>query len=123
MPVKIHGLETFSNYLDEKLDLAQFAARELRAIPGVEILATPQLSILAFRLAPEGMDADALNELNRKFLDRINGATQRIFLSPTSLDGAFAIRICVIVFRTHLEHVQHCVDVIRQAAAELLAGQ
>ncbi|MDP7206017.1 MAG: aminotransferase class V-fold PLP-dependent enzyme, partial [Pirellulaceae bacterium] len=123
LPVKIHGLETFSNYLDEKLDLAQFAARELRQIPGVEILATPQLSILAFRLAREGLEPEALNELNRDFLDRINGATQRIFLSPTSLDGGFAIRICVIVFRTHLEQVQHCIDVIRQAAAELLAGQ
>jgi len=123
LPVKIHGLETFSNYLDEKLDLAQFAARELRAIPGVEVLATPQLSILAFRLAREGLEPEALNELNRDFLDRINGATQRIFLSPTSLDGGFAIRICVIVFRTHLEHVQHCIDVIRQAAAELVVGQ
>jgi aromatic-L-amino-acid decarboxylase len=123
LPVKIHGLGAFGNYLDEKLDLARWAVRELETIPGIEILAAPQLSILAFRLAPEGLEADALEELNREFLDRINRATQRCFLSPTSLGGAFAIRICVIVFRTHLEHVQHCIDLVRQAAAELLAGK
>jgi len=123
LPVKIHGLGAFENYLDEKLDLAQFAARELETIPGIQILAPPQLSILAFRLAPEGLDMEALNEVNREFLERINRATQRCFLSPTSLNGVFSIRICIIVFRTHLEHVQHCIDVIRQAAAELLADR
>ena len=121
LPVMIHGFGTFTKYLDEKLDLARWAAEELMKIPGIELMADPQLSILAFRLSPGGLDDDGLNKLNREFLDRINSATQRIFLSPTSLNGSFAIRICIIVFRTHLEHVQHCVDLIRQSAAELLA--
>src|SRR5262249_59966341 len=50
LPIKMHGIGVFRDNLDEKLDLAQWAAEELRKISGIEILAEPQLSITAFRL-------------------------------------------------------------------------
>ena len=57
LPVKLHGLGAFRRNLDEKLDLALHATRELKAMPGVEIVAEPQLSIVAFRLVKPGLDA------------------------------------------------------------------
>jgi aromatic-L-amino-acid decarboxylase len=104
--------------LQEKLDLARWATEELRKIVGLEIVAEPQLSIVAFRLARPGLDTEALNRLNRELLERIN-ARKRVYLSGTTLDGCFTLRICVLSFRTHLDRMQAGLEDIRTAVEEL----
>jgi aromatic-L-amino-acid decarboxylase len=117
LPLKMHGIGPFRTNLEEKLALARHAARELSAMPDIEILAEPQLSILAFRLAPAGLDGAGLDRLNRELLDRIN-AKRRIFLTGTTLRHRFAIRICVLSFRTHRDRMDQGLEDIREAAAE-----
>lgn len=114
LPLKLFGIEPFIEQLDEKLDLIAFATSELRKIPGIEIVADPQLTITAFRLVREGAD---LNALNRQLLDRIN-ARQRVMLTPTTLDGRFVIRICIVSFRTHRDRVEMALADIRDAVGE-----
>ena len=118
LPLSMHGTGPFRRNLEEKLALARFAAEELRGVPGIEILAEPQLSILAFRLRRAGLDGDALDRLNRKLLERINGK-KRVYLTGTRLDGRFAIRICVLSFRTHRDRMDACLEDIRAAVTEL----
>ena len=121
LPLKMHGLSVFREALDEKLDLAAWACEELRSIEHMEIIAEPQLSILAFRLVPPDLDAAAIDELNRKLLRRINDR-QRVFLTATHLEGRFVIRICVLSFRTHLDRMRQALENIRAAVDEVLAG-
>jgi aromatic-L-amino-acid decarboxylase len=123
LPLQLHGVGAFSQALDEKLDLAQFAAEQLRAIDNqladtLEIVAEPQLSIVVFRLRRAGLDQQATNALNRRLLVEIN-APRRVYLTPTELNGNFVIRICVLSFRTHLKRIQECVELIRQAAEKV----
>jgi aromatic-L-amino-acid decarboxylase len=115
LPFKMHGIGVFRDSLDEKLDLAGWATDRLRAIPGIEILAPPQLSVVAFRLAPRGVPSAKLDELNRELLARVN-AGGRVFLTATVLGGRFAIRICVLSFRTHQDRVAEGVEAIASAA-------
>lgn len=122
LPMKLHGIGPFREHLDEKLELARFALGELQKIPGVEIVAEPQLSILAFRLAVPGLDQEALNALNRRFLERINDP-QRIYLTPTLLQGDFVIRIALLSVRTHRDRVTMGLEDIRNAAAGILGSQ
>jgi aromatic-L-amino-acid decarboxylase len=110
LPVKLLGIGVFREQLDEKLDLARWAAEELRAIDGIEIVAEPQLSTVAFRLAA-GDDA-----ANRAFLDRIN-APKRVMLTGAVVEGRFVLRICVLSFRTHMERMRMCMEDIRAAVA------
>ena len=112
------GLAEFRRQLDEKLDLAAYATEELRRIPGIEIVAEPELSLLAFRLRPEGIEGEALDALNRNFMESIN-ARQRVFLTGTVVDAGFVLRICVLSFRTHRERMDQGLEHIREAAAEL----
>ena len=114
LPLKMHGLGPFRQALEEKLALTRWATAELHSIPGIEILAEPQLSIVAFRLAPTGLETPALNQLNQQFLQRIN-ARKNVLLSGTMLGDRFAIRICILSFRTHRDRVQTCLDDIRAA--------
>ena len=118
LPIKMVGIAPFRANLDEKLDLAQWAVEELRRIPGIEILAEPQLSIAAFRWARPGLDDEELNRINRSLMDRINGR-KRIYVTGTLLRGRFAIRICVLSFRTHADRMRQGLDDIRAAIEEI----
>ncbi|HEY1433883.1 MAG TPA: aminotransferase class I/II-fold pyridoxal phosphate-dependent enzyme [Thermoanaerobaculia bacterium] len=118
LPIKMHGIGPFRANLEEKLVLAGHAANELARMPGIEILAAPQLSILAFRLARPALDGPALDRLNHALLDRVNGK-RRVYLTGTTLHGRFAIRVCVLSFRTHRDRMDEGLDDIRTAIAEL----
>jgi aromatic-L-amino-acid decarboxylase len=116
LPLKMHGIGPFREALEEKLALARWASDELKAIPGIEILAEPQLSALAFRLNPGGLKTDELNRLNRSLMKRINDR-KRVLLTGTLLRGEFVIRICVLSFRTHRDRMILCLEDIREEAA------
>jgi aromatic-L-amino-acid decarboxylase len=120
LPLKMHGVPVFREALDEKLDLATWVRDELRAIEHLTVVAEPQLSILAFRLEPPGLDPPAMDELNRKLLRRINDR-QRVFLTATNLKGRFVIRICVLSFRTHLERMRQALEDIALSVNEVLS--
>ena len=120
LPLKMHGIAPFRHNLQEKLDLAQWATAELRRIAGIEIVAAPQLSIVAFRFTRPGLESNSLNQLNRELLNRIN-ARKRVYLSGTMLGDRFALRICVLSFRTHFDRMQAGLADIRAAVSERLA--
>jgi aromatic-L-amino-acid decarboxylase len=116
LPMKLLGASAFRRCLDEKLDLARWAADELRRIDGVEVLANPQLSILAFRVAPRGVGPDELDALNRRIIEGIN-RRRRVHLSATCIRGCYAIRMCVLAFRAHRENVAACLEDLRLTIA------
>lgn len=118
LALKLCGIDAFARALDEKLDLARWAADRLREIEGIEIVAEPQLSTLAFRLLKPGLGGAELNGLNRRLLDLIN-QRRRVYLTGTMLGERFVLRICVVSFRTHLDRMEQALEDIRAAVEEL----
>ncbi|HEV7505613.1 MAG TPA: aminotransferase class I/II-fold pyridoxal phosphate-dependent enzyme [Thermoanaerobaculia bacterium] len=120
LPFKMHGAQAFRDQLEEKLALTKLAADRIRGMKGMEILAEPQLSLFAFRLAPAGVDdPEILNRLNRSLLERVN-ARQRVFLTATMLGDRFALRICVLSFRTHRDRMEEGLEDLEAARREVL---
>ena len=114
LPFKLFGTQTFAAYLDEKLDLCQYAFKQIQALEQIEILAEPTLSTFAFRYRPRDCSpGDELNSLNQRFLTEVN-RTKRFLLSATYLGDEFTIRICVLSFRTHQRHIDDCVEEVRR---------
>ena len=111
LPLKMFGAAAFRQLLDEKLDLTLFATEELRKIAGIEIVAEPQLSVVAFRLKGS-------NERNEELLRRIN-ARKRVMLTSTFVRGEFVLRICVVSFRTHRDRMEMALEDIRAAVGEM----
>ena len=113
LPLMLHGARAFRDALDEKLQLAdRFTAGLVQlqeaGVP-LEIVARPQLSLVAFRLTRgRGESLGHWNERNRALLAAVNNG-QRVHLSSTLLasdDGpAFTLRACVLSFRTHAAHI------------------
>jgi aromatic-L-amino-acid decarboxylase len=118
LPLKLFGMDAFRAALDEKLDLARWAAEELRTIPDMEIVCEPRLSLTAFRLVPAGVQGTALDDLNRDIMARVN-ARQNVYLTGTMVSGRFALRICVLSFRTHMDRMEACLRDLRAAVAEV----
>ncbi len=120
LPLKLHGLGPFRANLQEKLELARWAADGVASLDHVTMVAWPQLSTLAFRLEPPGVQGEALDALNRAWMDAVNQRS-RVHLSGTTLDGRFTVRISVLSFRTHRAHVDACIEDLAQTADEVLA--
>jgi len=118
LPLKLHGAGVFRQYLDEKIDLVAWIEARIRQIPGLEILAPASLSIMAFALSAGKHTVDQRNTLTRRLLEAIN-ARQRVHLTGTVLRGVFAIRICVVPFRTHLDRMQILLEDLQAALTEL----
>lgn len=118
LPIQMHGLGAFRRALEEKLDLTAWATQALREIAGIEIVAEPQLSTIAFRLMRPGLAGADLDRLNRALLERVN-ARQRVLLTGTVAGGQFFLRVCIVSFRTHFDRVRECVELVREAVAEV----
>lgn len=118
LPMKRHGLEAFRAALDEKLDLTDWATTELASLPAVEIVAAPQLTVVAWRWRPESVVEGDLDELNRELMRRIN-SRNHVYLTGTRLADRFVIRICVLSFRTHGDRMEAALADIRDSIAEM----
>lgn len=114
---KLHGVGAFRRNLEEKMQLARWASERLAEMDGVDIVASPRLTITAFRLKT-GDALEIENEVNRELLRRIL-ERGRVWLTPTMVRGAFVIRICVLSFRTHRDRVAECLDIIGAEVARL----
>ena len=114
LPLKMHGAKVFRAELDEKLDLARYAVEALRTIEGVEIVAEPQLSLLAFRVRREGQSEAEVDALTRRVIAAVN-VRQRVFLTGAVVKGRYLIRMCILSFRTHKDRVDMAIEDITSA--------
>jgi aromatic-L-amino-acid decarboxylase len=118
LPLKMVGAAAFRDALDEKLDLAREAAAEIATWSDVEIVAPPELSLFAFRWRPAGTTPEQQDDLNRRWMEATN-ARRRVHLTGTRLAGRFAVRICVLSFRTHRDRMRMALDDLAAAKEEL----
>ncbi|MEO8496294.1 MAG: pyridoxal-dependent decarboxylase, partial [Planctomycetota bacterium] len=123
LPMMLHGVEPFRSNLEEKLDLTAWATDQLRRLneeldDELEVIADPQLTVVAFRLIRAGLTDEQNDDLNIRLRDAIN-ASRKVLLTPTRLHGRYVIRICILSFRTHRDRVETCLDEIRRAAREV----
>ncbi len=118
LALKVHGETPLRGALQEKLALARYCHACIASLPEVEVLGAPSLSIFAFRLA-EGTLAVSSNEATRLLWTRLNRHRQ-FFLSTTTIDGKFVIRVAILSFRTHLDTIDALVDATRMEIASLV---
>lgn len=115
LPIKLHGVGAFRARLEELLALTRVVYEELRAMPGLEIVAPPALTTIAWRFTRPGLDADALDRYNQERLEEIN-REGKVFLSGTWIRDQYFIRTCMMSHLTGTEEARTLIDAIRSAA-------
>ncbi|MEM6673787.1 MAG: aminotransferase class I/II-fold pyridoxal phosphate-dependent enzyme [Planctomycetota bacterium] len=110
LPLQLHGLRRYRAALEEKLILCRlFHARAVEL--GFEVGPAPDLSVAMFRwVPPDGSDA---NEANAALLQEIID-DGRAFLSSTTIDGVFWIRVAVLCFRTHRDRIEAVLELMER---------
>lgn len=108
LPLHLHGVRTFTDALDEKLDLARLAFDRLASLPGLELPWTPQLSLVSFR------PRSATNADCERMLQRIN-ASNRVWLSTAPIRGETYLRMCILSHRSRPGRIEEAVQIIEAA--------
>ena len=116
--IRSYGIEGLQAMVREHMRLAGLVKDWVEADSRFELLAPVDLALVCFRLN-DGRNEPALNELNRRFLERVNAAGT-IFLTHTTLRGKYTVRLVVGQRTTEERHVRGAWDVISAAADEVL---
>lgn len=115
LPLQLHGVSSFRDALQEKIELAKYLWSEFGEMNEIEVSPKPQLSIFMFRWAP---NAENHNELNRK-LHKEMVADGRVFLSTTEIDGDVYFRVAVLSVRTHIEESDELLKTVKRLISEM----
>jgi aromatic-L-amino-acid decarboxylase len=115
LPLKLAGVGAFRAALQEKLLLAEYFYARIRELDRFVAGPPPDLSIVAFRYRPEHGDA---NDFNRRLFEAIRD-DGRIFLSTTTLDGNFTLRLAILSYHTHRADIDLALEVIEEHAQRL----
>ena len=115
--LKSVGTRAISEAIEENITCAKYFAALVSATDDFEMLAPVDLSIFCFRYHPHGFDGD-LDTLN----ERVMLAVQRggsSYLSNTRVRGAFALRGCVLNYRTTKRDMEILLEDVRRAVRSI----
>jgi glutamate/tyrosine decarboxylase-like PLP-dependent enzyme len=119
MSLKEHGVQKFGRIIRQNVAQASYLASLVDAAPSLERLAPVPLNIVCFRYNPGGLEADALNELNRELLARLQEGGIAA-PSYTTLGGKFALRVANVNHRSRREDFDLLVEAVCKIGAEIL---
>ena len=115
------GVEGYRKCLTHDIHLAGALRRRIGEAPDFELVAAGPLSITCFRYRPDRLHEDAarLDRLNRLLLAEVQEEGD-VFLTGTELAGRFALRACILNFRTEEADLDTLLGVIRAAGERLV---
>jgi aromatic-L-amino-acid decarboxylase len=107
-----HGWDAYERRILHDCELAAYLHRRAAAHPELEPMGRQSLSIACFRYVPPGVsrdDDERLDALNERLVAELQWSG-RVFPSNALVDGRFAVRACIVNFRTEAEDVDALVE-------------
>lgn len=117
--IRTYGVDGLKEKINNHLRWAHDFAGWVENDPDFELLAPAPLATVCFRLKPQnGNNERILNDLNKRFLEEIN-YTQKVFLTHTTLNGKFTIRMVIGQTRTEKSHIREAWKLIKEASQKI----
>jgi aromatic-L-amino-acid decarboxylase len=91
----------------------------IAAEPGFELLAPVSLNVVCFRYSPSGAAEENLNRINEILHHSLNDSG-KLYLSHTTLNGKYTLRMVTGQTSVTLDHVEKAWDLIRSKAKEIM---
>jgi glutamate/tyrosine decarboxylase-like PLP-dependent enzyme len=110
-----HGWSAYQRRIAHDVALARYLFEQAASHEELETVGQPpELSIACFRYVPRELRGDRstepyLNALNERLMAELQ-LGGRIFPSNAVIDGRFAIRACIVNFRTEVADIDALVD-------------
>ena len=123
MSLLAHGRRAYAARISHDAALARYMGARVEAHPELELAAPVGLSICCFRYVPPGLpdgqeQADYVSRLNERLMGRIQ-TDGRAFCSNAFLDGKWALRACIVNFRTEAPDVDALLEVTLELGRRL----
>lgn len=112
--LRAYGREGYRDLVERCAANAASFASWIEATPGVELMAPAPLNIVCFRYAPDDLDDEATDALNREAVARIQ-RDGRVFVTATVWNGHAAIRAAFDNWATRPDDV----DILRETIADI----
>ena len=116
-----YGMEGLRTMIRNHVAWAEKVHDAIGVMANMEIVTPPMLSLFTFRLAPEGMDDEALDALNLRLIEAIN-SDGRIYLTQTKIEGKFVIRFQAGNWTMEEQDADTAIAVIAEIAARVEEG-
>ena len=100
----VHGTDAYAEAVERTLEVTRAGAEEIRRRPELELVAEPELSVLAFRR--RGWDERATTTLGGARC----GRTGTAFVLPTTVAGETVARFALVNPRTTLDDLKIVLD-------------
>ncbi len=113
--IKFAGTERLGQAIEDNIACAKYFEELVKASDDFEILAPVELSIFCFRYVPKGFAGD-LDAFNERLLVQLQRAGST-YLSNARVRGRFALRGCVLNYRTTRADMERVLDDVRGSAA------
>jgi aromatic-L-amino-acid decarboxylase len=120
LQIKLYGARKLAEAVESNMECARHFGGLIESSHDFELLVPVALSIFCFRLRPHSYtgDLDKLNEQTMVNLQRAGSS----YLSNTSVGGKFALRGCVLNYRTTMQDMDSLLEDVREAGRLALAG-
>jgi aromatic-L-amino-acid decarboxylase len=116
--IRSYGTEGLREKVRLHISFARNLAQLITDEPDFEILAPVIISVVCFRYTPENISEELINSLNEKLNHRLNDSG-KIYLSHTSINGKYTLRMVTAQTNVTMEHVSRAWDLIKTTARSL----
>ncbi len=121
--LKVHGARAIQEAIDGNIEVARHLATAVGASADFELMAPAPLSIVCFRYRTgDGRLREDAPARQDDFNKRLMVEVQRdgdSYLSNATINGRFALRACIVNYRTRRSDVDRLLETIRRVAARM----
>lgn len=113
------GESGYRELITSNIHLSRQLVNKVSARPDFRLIASGSLSAACFVYAPEGLPESEIKALNQALL-KIVQDEGHAYLTSTELAGQFALRTCIVNFRTTEEDLDRLLDILAEAGGRVL---
>jgi len=121
LPLHLHGVAAFRKALDDKLDLAEHVYHALQEMPQIQVLAEPELSVVAF-YCRDANGTKAEEDISTEELVRYVNRAGRVSLATTRIHERTVARIAILNVRTTAVIIEDTLSMISMYIRESAAA-
>jgi aromatic-L-amino-acid/L-tryptophan decarboxylase len=117
------GRDGYVRMISGDICLARKLFEQIKLYPELQPL-KQSLSIATFRFVPADLDRNAadiqayLDKLNRELLTRLQNSGE-VYLSNAVIEGKFALRVCIVNFRTSFDDIEALPSLVVRSGKDL----
>lgn len=113
--IRMYGVNVLQEKIRYHIGIASKLAELITLEKDFEIMAPVNLNTVCFRYRPQGVPEEIVNQMNERLNHKLNDSG-KIYLTHTSLNGKYVMRMVTAQTTVTLEHVEKAWELIKETA-------